>query len=274
MADERHTAPGFSDVDASGRAEQFADYLRVVSATDFGREGKAAAVAALGLVPGARALDVGCGLGEEVLAMAEAVAPGGRAVGVDASHEFVARALAAGAARGSAAEFVVADAHALPFEDGSFDAVRTERTLQHLEDPAEAVLEMARVCAPGGVVAASEPDWDTLAIDVAPLAVSRRVQAAFRETVRCPTVGRSLRRMMLSAGLHEVRVEPSTIVIEDARLASQLLDLPAMADQLIMEDEGAGDEIDRWLEALAEAGRNDTFLVAVTGFFVVGRVPA
>ena len=38
-----------------------------------------------------------------------------------------------------------ADAHALPFEERSFDRVRCERVLQHVEDPAEVVAEIFRV---------------------------------------------------------------------------------------------------------------------------------
>ena len=205
--------------------------------------------------------------------MAAVVGPSGRAVGLDASEAFVAQARAEAAAEGSTAEFVVGDAHALPFADGEFDAVRTERTLQHIEDPAGALAEMARVAAPGGVVTASEPDWDTLVIDLEPLELTRRIQAAFCDTVRNPTVGRALRRMLGAAGLTDVVVAPSTIMITEAELAAHLFDLPALADSLIAAGELEPGAVDRWLEAMSAAARSGAFFAAATGFFAVARKP-
>src|SRR5436853_2078314 len=76
--------------------------------------------AALALVPpkpGARVLDIGCGFGDTTLRIAELVAPGGEAVGVDASERFI------DAARRETAEadvpnarYLVADVQATEFE--------------------------------------------------------------------------------------------------------------------------------------------------------------
>lgn len=60
-------------------------------------------------------------------------------------------------AAGSVLE-VMADAHRLPFEDGSFDVTYCRSTIHHLAHPRAAIKEMARVTRPGGkVVLASEP---------------------------------------------------------------------------------------------------------------------
>ena len=66
----------------------------------------------LGLTPGTRVLDVGCGPGRHARAFAEA---GCDVVGIDLSWTFVALAAATGGA------FVHADARRLPVEPGSFD---------------------------------------------------------------------------------------------------------------------------------------------------------
>lgn len=52
---------------------------------------------------------------------------------------------------------VVADAYALPYSDGSVDAVHCEAVLEHLEFPDAAVLEMHRVLRPGGKAFAATP---------------------------------------------------------------------------------------------------------------------
>ncbi len=59
---------------------------------------------------------------------------------------------------------VLADAHALPFPDASFDVVASLSVLQIMHDPFVAVAEVARVLAPGGIfigtVAYLEPPYD------------------------------------------------------------------------------------------------------------------
>lgn len=49
--------------------------------------------------------------------------------------------------------------------DGSFDAVHTDRVLQHVSDPDAALASAARLLRPGGRAVFAEPDWRTLVID-------------------------------------------------------------------------------------------------------------
>jgi len=106
------------------------------------------------LVPGRSLLDVGSGPGNITAEFAQRLAPG-RVVGLDAEPGIVQKATALG----SSAEFVVGDALALPFEDGSFDIVHAHQTLQHVGDPVTALGEMRRVVAPDGVVAVRDVDY-------------------------------------------------------------------------------------------------------------------
>ncbi len=78
-----------------------------------------AIVALLGLLPGERVLDVGCGPGRHALALARR---GLRVVGVDISETFVDLARRAADAEGLDATFVVADAQALDPALAGFDA--------------------------------------------------------------------------------------------------------------------------------------------------------
>jgi demethylmenaquinone methyltransferase/2-methoxy-6-polyprenyl-1,4-benzoquinol methylase len=132
-------------------------YDRLNTLMTFGQDGRwrRAAVDACGLRPGDRAIDVACGTGRLTIALAERVGPFGRVVGVDRSTGMI--ELARAAARDLVqVEFVVADALALPVEDGSFDAATIAFGLRNLPDFEAGFRELARVVRPGGRVVCLE----------------------------------------------------------------------------------------------------------------------
>ena len=114
----------------------------------------------LDLRPGQRVLDVGSGTGQLAFALADRVAPGGSADGVDAGTEMVSRAERANRRRRRPVTFTTARAQQLPFPDGTFDAVTCTLALHHVarDDRAAAVREMHRVLRPGGRVLVAEFD--------------------------------------------------------------------------------------------------------------------
>ena len=103
--------------------------------------------------PGARRLH---GNGDLALELAHRTTGRGEAVGVDFSEQMVARARAKAERRGSPARFEVADALALPFDDGAFDAATVAFGIRNVADLDAGLAEMARVVRPGGRVVVLE----------------------------------------------------------------------------------------------------------------------
>jgi SAM-dependent methyltransferase len=222
---------------------------------------------------GNRVLDVGCGRGDDVLALARIVGSNGGAVGVDRSTAMLDVGRAAAREAGISAEFVEGDATSLPFGDETFDACRIDRTLEHLADPEKAVRELARVCRPGGRVVTIEPDWDTVAIDAPDLVTTRAVVAAHSDTYAQGTIGRSLRRLMVVAGLVDVRVEAIAFGADDFGLADVILGLrQAVIDALKARrvDRAAADA---WWSSLERASAAGTFWATLGGSMAVGTRP-
>ncbi len=102
-------------------------------------------------VRGLRLLNVGCGTGGFNV-MAERA--GATTCGVDADPEAV--AIAAARVRGR--RLLCALAESLPFADQSFDIIYCFSTLEHVQDPRQAVHEMVRVLRPGGVLYLHAPN--------------------------------------------------------------------------------------------------------------------
>jgi len=107
---------------------------------------------------GISVLDCGCGAGSMTLELAARVAPG-EVVGFDLEPGVLEQARASAAAQGIGnVRFDQGDVYALPYADGSFDALFSHALISHLREPARALAEMRRVLKPGGIAAVVEND--------------------------------------------------------------------------------------------------------------------
>ena len=104
-------------------------------------------LAATGIGPGSRVLDVACGTGVLAAAAQPLTGPTGRAVGLDPSAGMLVRARARGVR-----ELVLGIAEALPFPTASFDLVTMGYALRHVVDLGATFAEFRRVLRPGGQV--------------------------------------------------------------------------------------------------------------------------
>jgi ubiquinone/menaquinone biosynthesis C-methylase UbiE len=115
--------------------------------------------ALLRLVPvaaGCRILEVGCGAGVALPRFAQLCKPR-RLVGVDIAPELVSQARERMENAGVRAELYSADVRALPFGAREFDVVVDFGTCYHIDRPAAALREIARVLDAGGVFIHESP---------------------------------------------------------------------------------------------------------------------
>jgi ubiquinone/menaquinone biosynthesis C-methylase UbiE len=97
--------------------------------------------------PGQHLLDVGCGNGAAPIHLSRTFALDVTGVDVDPAQIETAIGRADGSGR---ARFLVGDSTELPFEDGTFDVVFTNKVTHHIRDWRRALGEMTRVLKPGG----------------------------------------------------------------------------------------------------------------------------
>ena len=161
---------------------------------------------------GQRALDVGCGSGALVAALA-GVLGAENVAGVDPSEPFV----EATQAKVPGARVLVGSAESLPFGNGEFDATLSQLVVNFLDDPEQGLAEMSRVTRTGGVVAGCVWDyggemtmlrtfWDAAAeLDpegAAPLMEAHTMRFARPE---------ELAELWRNAGLDDVEVSPLVV---------------------------------------------------------------
>ncbi|WAZ26267.1 methyltransferase domain-containing protein [Streptomyces cinnabarinus] len=115
----------------------------------------AAAVARMGLCPGQRALDVGCGSGRALPALRTEVGAEGLVLGVELTPAMLTATAKEG--RSGLARLLMADACRLPLAAGAVDGVFSAGLINHVPDPAQALGEWARVTARDGVLLLYHP---------------------------------------------------------------------------------------------------------------------
>lgn len=159
---------------------------------------------------GLRWADIGCGSGASTAMLLDRCAPA-MVDGVDPSQaqlDYARERLAGRPVRlrqGSAME--------LPYADGSVDAAMMGLVLFFVPEPARGVAEMARIVAPGGIVAAYA--WDILGGGF-PIAVVHEEAEALGMKVPLPPSAEASRRadmeaLWSAAGLREVETRPITV---------------------------------------------------------------
>ncbi len=233
----------------------------------------------LSLRAGQRLLDVGCGLGDAALALSIDLGDQGEVVGIDGSEVMLAEARVRAADATCRVRFTVGDAGALDEPDASFDAVRTERMLQWVPDPARAVAEMARVVRPGGRVCLTDSDWSTLDFDIGDPDIAQRMLETFGvDRGRQSTVGGRLGRLAEAAGLIPLAETSATQIWsswdpDESPRPHGWAPMPVMAQAMVEAGQLRADEIDRFVETVEEAARQGRFTMRLTMHSVIAAAP-
>ena len=159
----------------------------------------------LGVGPGARALEVGCGNGSLSAWLAGRVAPAGGAVAVDLDLSLV-------DADVPGLELRQEDILAGRVEPGDFDLVTARAVLHHVGDAEAAVVNLVASARPGGAVLLIEPDF--LPVSVAEPSEIRAFWEGWlawsREQGIDYFIGRRLPAMLSGLGLQDVRATAET----------------------------------------------------------------
>ncbi len=265
-------AIGWEDVDETPKPERFAQYLDSVKAVGASLAYKRQTFDLLAVNRGYHILDVGCGTGEDVVALAHVVGSTGRVVGVDNSKTMIHEAKIRTAGLNLSVEYDVGDAHNLDFADNTFDGCRADRTFQYLKNPGKALAEMVRVARSEAAIVISEPDWETLVVDADP-GITRKILNCGCDTTPNGWIGRQLPALFAKAGLKHISIVPITVVLTDFVAADRVFQLQRMATGARQAGIISAAEAVTWLKTLKTASQASQFFSAIMGFTIKGQKP-
>ncbi len=201
---------------------------------------------------GARVLDLGTGVGAMAAELHRRY-PGIALTGVDVSETQLARARALH----PVADYVLADAVALPFADGAFDRVHGSWMLEHVAEPVRVLSEVRRVLAPSGMAHFTEVDNRTLRVEPALNELTETFEvlnAAQAAAGGDPFIGGKLEAHAKRAGFARVVTQEVTLLGDDAH--------PELRRALYEEFAGICESLDESLdgEQIARARRASVLL--------------
>jgi len=174
-------------------------------------------IASLALRPGMRVLDAGCGTGEALAWLKDAVKPTGNVVGVDLSAAHVSAARRYASPR---IEILQCDLLRAPLAPASFDLIWCVNTINHLRDPIQGVKHLAGLLRPRGRIVLAQssllPDmyfaWDARLERATNEAVRDYYRDRYNLDERDLAAVRSLVGVLRRAGLRNVTAR--TFMIE------------------------------------------------------------
>lgn len=220
--------------------------------------------------PGEAILDIGCGAGSLDRLLAQRLGGANPITAIDVNPFWLreAEALAAEEGLAGAIRFLPGNAEAVPFPDGSFDAVFSVTVLEEC-DADRAIAEMLRVVRPGGrigivVRAIDMPQWWSLDV---PEPIRAKVTAPPQSVAANGVADASLYRRMRRAGLEDLTCFPTLVT----------LDRPDGPIWRYREDHVlsllSADELPVWHAARDAAARDGLLMTVHSLHAAVGRKP-
>ena len=212
-------------------------------------------LARIGVGPGWRCLDLGCGPGGIMELLGARVGPTGRVVGLDADPVWLGEAQAWTAAhRLGNVSLVEGDAYRTPLRPGGFDLVHIRFLGSTAGRSEELFREALTLVRPGGVLAAQEPDTDTLNCYPPHPAwerLRRVMQDAFVAAGGDTRLAQRLYRLFRGLGLESITYRPFLVGVTSGEAMTDFL--PATLESVRTTLLGKGlieeSELDEALEA-------------------------
>lgn len=215
-----------------------------------------------GISPGQRVIDLGSGVGDVSLLVAQLVGPSGEVVGIERDALSIDRARARAAEAGFRnISFTQSDVSQIS-NDRLFDAAVGRYILMFLPDPVGVLRSLAQLIRPGGVLAFQEPCWDSFLLHAARLPLwslgASLMVETFQRSGTKTNMGPELSRVFQEAGLPTPSTQTDTLVGAEQWMPDVLQSLRPQMQQLNLSVVPLGDFATLFHRLQAEVAATNT----------------
>jgi len=262
-----YLADGFTAVDQTHKEHIYADCLNYIDSIPYFAESKARSYELLELSEAKAVLDIGCGVGSDVLRMAQLVGEDGRVTGVDQSAFMIEKSREQSRLNcEEKAVFQMADAKALPFMSQTFDRCRIDRVLQHIPQPGSVIDEAFRILEPGGKLVIYDNDWSSFSLSITDKRVSRIIEEYWCDAFVNGSIALHIKSYLRHAGFQETVLYPSTLVLDDFAVADKIYDIKQTVLRTCKEGLLTLDEAENTIAELQRQTSDHTFMCTLTSY--------
>jgi len=222
-----------------------------------------------GLSQAHKILDIGCGTGALMDDLLDSTPASVYGLDINPSH------LSVSMRKSPRPRLIQADAHNLPFPNGTFDLIFCHFLLLWVSNPQQVVKEMQRVSSPGGtVLALAEPDYGGR-IDYPPALaqIGQWQAAALQQQGADPFVGRKLSTIFHTAGLEQIETGVLGGQWHTAPSAEEWQSEWAMLTADLAHNPTWASELEQLKSTDQMAWQNGSRVLFVPTFYALGRAP-
>lgn len=212
-------------------------------------------------------------MGFDARAVLAELGPNGHVTAVDVSEVMLAEARSRHADADTRLKFQRQDVESLSFADETFDRVRADRVVRHL-DQARSLAELFRVTRRGGRIVVSEPDWQSVMIETDTPQLDRRLESAAAQGDDSPRSGRNLASALEVAGFVDVAIRTYVLVSRSLYEVDAVYGLRTGVADSEPGDGWTQVELETWVRGADTAAAHGRFVFALPCFVVTGIRPA
>eukprot|EP01132_Coremiostelium_polycephalum_P006159 gene6159-7671_t len=263
----------WSKIDKSEAPNKFIQYVDEASKQDQIIAHTRYSTRQLGLLPGQKVMDVGCGAGKDLSRLESMVESNGEVFGIDISREMVECAKVRMSHLPNV-KVICGDACHIPMENDYLDAVRCERLLQHIPSPDDVITEMVRITRDGGKIVITDVDWGSCTVSV-PKPMERINRIILNDVVfnAHPTIGIQLKgRMKKNSHIENIDLFAQCLYTDSLTIADEFLWLGERGKMAVQQGLITEDEYDVWRETIEKMEEDGSFVFTINIFTVSGNV--
>jgi ubiquinone/menaquinone biosynthesis C-methylase UbiE len=208
-------------------------------------------------------LDLGCGTGLDVINMADLVSDAVQLVGIDHDPEMLNKARAA-AGNKKNVDFVLSDACPLPYENDSVAGIRSERMIQHLENPNKVFQEIHRILIKNSPLVIMETDWRSLSFYNENHQIEKKINEYLTEVkVKNGMAARNLTSYLENCNFRNIQIDIHPVILRSLKEANDNLWIEKIIEEAAVKNVITQNECNLYKDSLHQADKKNYFVCSI-----------